>query len=83
MHRVKPKSHKERNDIFDEKQKNRPSIHLSSADFPEVDKWKVGEKYRIEMVVEQTSKHEHGGGFDIHQFGGTPERVTRKKVNND
>ena len=79
MRKVKPKSFKERDEIFSEKRKSLPSVHLSVADFPEIDKWKVGEKYKIEMVVEQTSKSEHGGGFEITQFGGTPERVKRTR----
>jgi hypothetical protein len=56
-----------------------PSVHFSEVDFPEIDKWQIGEKYRVEMVIEMKSKDEQTGGFDIHQFGATPERVKRKR----
>lgn len=80
MRRIKPKSWKEREEVFSEKRKTLPGIHLSSADFPEIEKFAQGEKYRFEMVVEMTSKSDNGGGFDIHEFVGTPER-TKRKVN--
>lgn len=79
MRTIKPKSYKERDEVFLEKKKSLPSVSLSSADFPEVDKWKQGDKYRVEMVVTMTRKDEYGGGFEIEQFAGSPERVKRKR----
>lgn len=79
MKKIQPKSSKQRYKHYDEKKKTLPHISFQEADFPEVDKWKIGEKYHIEMEVEMVSKDEHGGGFEIHKFGGSPMRVKRKK----
>ncbi len=76
---IKPKSSQERYSFYSEKKKMLPSVHFSEVDFPEIDKWQIGEKYRVEMVIEMKSKDEQTGGFDIHQFGATPERVKRKR----
>lgn len=47
-----------------------PSLHFSGKQVPEIKKWEVGEKYRMIVEVEQTSKNENKDGtvsasFDV------------------
>lgn len=40
------------------KQEEKPRLHLSIEQLPEIEKWEVGEKYKVLVEIKQLSKHE-------------------------
>ena len=52
-----------------------PNFHVSSKQVPEIAKWQVGKKYRIEIEIEQKSKHESKDSHTSADFDITAYRV--------
>ena len=53
-----------------------PDFHIAIAKFPAARDWKVGEKYKIELEVEQLSMSKQSAGFKII----SAKNVTEKPV---
>jgi len=60
----------------------KPSLYLSDKDLPDIKSWKVGNKYKLELVVEQKSYSEDGqrcsARFDILKI--KPDGDAEEKV---
>jgi hypothetical protein len=41
----------------------RPTLSLSTKDLPAIKNWKVGEEYRLEVIVKQQSLHQDEDGM--------------------
>lgn len=55
-----------------------PSFHVTSKQMPEIKSWEVGEKYRLEIEVEQTGKRASKGSHTNADFEITGYRVVEK-----
>ena len=60
-----------------------PSLHLSSDDFPEIKRWKVGGKYKVLLEIEERSMSKDRKGvsasFDIKKIDSNNSETPKKR----
>jgi len=67
----------------------RPSIEFSELELPEIKDWKIGEKYKVIMEIEQVSvkKKDYGPNkgkicaeFKVHKIGILPQKENKENT---